>query len=186
MAPGKYNLKLAFSSASDQLGKLENTLSIDPWETDQFFISSLALSKNIRPASQMAGSFDPELLENRVPLLVGKLQVMPSGFTHFKKAEKNYVYAEVYEPALAAPDVQLKDVPAVAVQMELLDPKSGAVKKDFGMVRLEPPAAMGSPAIPVGLVITAPELESGLYRLRVTAVDANRHQVARSAGIILE
>jgi VWFA-related protein len=186
MAPGSYNLKLVFSSAADQLGKLENTLHIDPWETNQFFISSLAMSKSIRPAAQSTGAFDPELLENRVPLVVGKLQVMPTGFTHFKKSDKSYVYAEVYEPALAVPDVQQKDVPVVAVQMELLDPKSGAVKKDFGVMRLDTPQATGSPAIPVGLVITAPELDPGLYRLRITAVDANKHQVARSAGIILE
>jgi hypothetical protein len=186
MAPGKYLLKVVFSSSAEQLGRLETPMVIEPWETAQFTISSLALSRSARPVKTAATEFDAELIENHVPLIVGGIQIMPSGSNHFKKSEKNYVYAEVYEPAMAVPDAQEKDVPAMAVHLELLDAKSGEVKKDFGSIRLQIPPVTGNPRVPVGLVVTAPELEAGSYRLRVTAMDATGRAVARSAGIQLE
>ena len=186
MAPGKYVLKVVFSSSAEQLGRLETPLVIEPWETEQFFISSLALSKSVRPATSLTAEFDPEMIENHVPLIVDKMQVLPTGSNHFKKSERSFVYTEVYEPALAAADVQAKDLPTVAVKMELLDPKTGAVKKDFGMIRLPTPPTTGSPVMPVGLVVMAPEVDAGSYRLKVTAMDSAGHAVARSAGIMLE
>jgi VWFA-related protein len=185
MAPGKYTLKVVFSSSADQLGRLEAPLTIEPWETQQFFISCLALSKTARPKGR-GPDFDAELLDNRVPLVVDNVQILPAGSNRFKKSENSFVYLEIYEPALAAPDVAAKDVPVVAVKMELLDPQSGQVKKDFGAMRMSTPPITGNPMMPVGLVVSAPEVEAGLYRLRVTAVDSAGHQVARSTAIQLE
>ena len=54
-APGKYNLKVVFSSSADQFGKLETPLAIEPWETTQFALSGLVLSKReVHPAQRNA------------------------------------------------------------------------------------------------------------------------------------
>ena len=134
----------------------------------------------------MAAGLDEELLENRVPLIVSGIQITPTGSNHFKKSEKGYVYAEIYEPAMALPDEKDADVPAVGVRMELLDPKTGQVKKDFGLTRLKVPPVTGNPTVPVGLVMSAPEMEAGAYKLRITGVDATGHEFARTADIQLE
>ena len=105
----------------------------------------------------MAAGLDAELLENRVPLIVSGVQLTPTGSNQFKKSEKGYVYAEIYEPAMALPDEKDKDVPALGVRMELLDPKTGQVKKDFGLTRLQIPPVTGNPAVPHGLVLNVPD-----------------------------
>jgi len=127
-----------------------------------------------------------ELLENRVPLIVGKFQIVPTGSVHFKKTEKSFVYAEIYEPAMAVPDQKEKDVPAVGVHMEMLDATTGQVKKDFGFVRLPVPPITGNPTVPLGLIVSAPDLAAGAYKLRLTAVDATGHEFARMADFQLE
>jgi hypothetical protein len=168
------------------LGRLETPLTIEPWDTDLFAMSGLALSKSVHPAKDMVAGLDAELLENRVPLMVGPMQITPAGSNRFKKSEKSYVYAEIYEPAMAVPDKKDKDVPAVGVRMELLDAKTGQVKKDFGAIRLQLPPVTGNPTVPLGLIVSAPELEAGAYKLRLTAMDGAGHEFTRSADFQLE
>ena len=186
MGPGKYNFKVVFSSGANQFGKLETPLTIEPWEANMFSLSGLAFSRSVHPAKDMTAGLDAELLENRVPLIVSGVQVTPMGSNQFRKSEKGYIYAEIYEPAMALPDEKEKDVPAVGVRMELLDPNTDQVKKDFGLTRLQVPPLTGNPTIPMGLVLNVADLEAGPYRLRVTAVDATGHQFARTADIQLE
>jgi VWFA-related protein len=185
MAPGAYNFKLVFSSSASQLGRLETPINIEPWEPTKFSLSGLALSHSVHPAKEMAGGLDAELLENRVPLIVNGVQITPTGSNVFKKTQRGYIYAEVYEPAMAVPDVKDKDVPAVGIRMELLDAK-GAVKKDYGLTRLVVPPVTGNPTIPTGLVINAQDVEPGAYKLRVTAVDATGHESVRTTDLNLE
>jgi VWFA-related protein len=184
MAPGTYNFKLVFSSSASQLGRLETPILIEPWEPTKFSLSGLALSHSVHPAKEMAGGLDAELLENRVPLIVSGVQITPTGSIIFKKAQKGYIYAEVYEPAMAVPDVKDKDIPAVGIRMELLDAQ-GAVKKDYGLTRLVVPPVTGNPTIPTGLVINAQDVEPGAYKLRVTAVDATGHESVRITDLVL-
>ncbi len=184
IAPGAYNFKLVFSSSPTQLGRLETPISIEPWEPTKFSLSGLALSHSVHPAKEMAGGLDAELLENRVPLIVNGVQITPTGSNVLNRTQKGYIYAEVYEPGMAVPDVKDKDVPAVGIRMELLDAK-GAVKKDFGLTRLVVPPVTGNPTIPTGLVINAQDVEPGAYKLRVTAVDATGHESVRIADLVL-
>jgi VWFA-related protein len=186
MAPGSYNFRLVFSSAASQFGRLETPISIEPWEASVFALSGLALSKSAHAARDMTAGLDAELLENRVPLIVSGVQLTPTGSNQFKKSEKGYVYAEIYEPAMALPDEKDKDVPALGVRMELLDAKTGQVKKDFGLTRLQIPPVTGNPAVPLGLVLNVPDMDAGSYKLRVTALDATGHQSERTADIQLE
>jgi VWFA-related protein len=183
-APGTFNLKLVFSSGASQFGKLETPLKIDPWEGSEFALSGLALSKEVHPAKEMVGGLDQDLLENRVPLIVNGVQVIPTGTNHFSKSEKGYIYAEIYEPALALPET--KEPPALGVDLRLLDGKTGAVIKDFGLSRLNHNGTLGNPAVPVALVLNVNEMAVGSYLVAITAVDAANHQVTRTMPIQID
>jgi VWFA-related protein len=180
-APGKYNLKIVFSSSADQFGKLEAPLAIEPWETSQFAISGLVLSKEVHPAREMVGGLDSELLENRVPLIVNGVQVTPIGTNHFSKSETGYIYAEIYEPALAVPDA--KEGVALGVQLKLLDGKTGEMKQDFGLSKLPSMGQVGNPAVPVAMRLNVKDLAVGSYQVSVTVVDAANNQATRIVPI---
>jgi VWFA-related protein len=183
-APGKFTLKVVFSASATQFGKLEAPLNVDPWEASQFALSGLALSKEVHPATEMVSGLDKDLLENRVPLVVNGVQVIPTGTNHFSKSDKGYIYAEIYEPALALPDT--KEPPALGVDLRLLDGKTGAVIKDFGLSRLNHNGQLGNPAVPIALVLNVKEMEVGSYQIAITAVDAANHQVTRVMPIQIE
>ena len=72
------------------------------------------------------------LVDDLVPLTTGGYEITPRATHRIAKSGKTYLYAEIYEPAMAAPGAVAKDMPAVGVQMEILDPATGKVKKDFG------------------------------------------------------
>jgi hypothetical protein len=40
--------------------------------------------------------------------------------------------------------------------------------------------------VPIGLIVTAPDLEPGPYKLRLTALDDKQHQAVRTIDIQLE
>jgi hypothetical protein len=102
VASGDYKLKVVFSSGNDSFGKLESPLSIDPYRGQEFSISGVALSNDIRRA--VGTSLDSELLQDRTPLLVQGVQLAPSASNHFKKTDTAAIYAEVYEPLLKNPN----------------------------------------------------------------------------------
>jgi VWFA-related protein len=186
IGPGQYSFKIVFSSGAKQFGKMETTLTVEPWDPGVFAISGLALSKTARPARPKVEGLDPSLVDDRVPLVSGNAEIPPMASNHLSKSGKNFVYAELYEPALAVAGLTDKDAPAVGVQMEILDSKTGATVKDFGLMRLPLPALTGNPAVPMGLVVTAPELPPGPYKLRITALDDKKRQAARTIDIQLE
>jgi VWFA-related protein len=179
-ASGKYNLKVVFSSSADQFGKLEAPISIDPWETTGFTLSGLAFSHDIHPAKEANPGLDTELLEDRVPLIASGMRIMEAGSNVFHKTEKGYIYAELYEPALVAPDT--KEAPALGFVFKILD-ATGAVKQDSGVVRLKDVGQLGNPAVPMGLVLNVQELAPGPYKVSVTVVDAANHQFTREAPV---
>jgi hypothetical protein len=183
-APGKYNFKVVFSSNATQFGKLESPLVVDSWDGTKFALSGLALSREVHPAAQMLGALDQDLLENRVPLVVNGVQMTPTGTNRFHKGERGYIYAEIYEPDLALPDT--KEPPALGLDVRLFDPKTGELKKDFGLSPLKHNGQLGNPAVPVGLVLDLQDVAPGTYTLAVTAVDAANHQVSKLVPLEVE
>ncbi len=85
VASGKYNLKVVFASSGESFGKLEMPLDVDPYDEKQFSMSGVALSKEVRKASDLGTGLDALLLEDRVPLIVNGMQMVPYGSDHFKK-----------------------------------------------------------------------------------------------------
>jgi hypothetical protein len=185
VASGTYNLKVVFGGGGENFGKLETPLVVEPHQTQDFGLSGLALSKQARAASNLDLSLDASLIEDRTPLLVGNMQVVPSGTKVFKIGDPAIFYFEIYEPLLVSPDPQTQT--AVAIQMRVLDRKTGAQKSDTGLMRLDLPAdKAGNPVVPVGEKMPVNGLSPGNYVLELMAVDTTGKQIKRSAEFDLE
>ena len=130
VASGKYNLKVVFASGGESFGKVEMPLAVDPYDSKQFSMSALALSKEVRKASDLGNGLDALLLEDRVPLIADGMQMVPYGSNHFKKGELVAFYTELYEPLLVTGDP--KTPPVVAFELRVLDGKTGEQKEDTG------------------------------------------------------
>jgi VWFA-related protein len=168
ISSGQYNLRVVFSSGNQTFGKLEMPLSIDPYHEEEFSISGLALSNNLRPAAAISTDLDSQMLEDRTPLMVQGVQIFPSASNHFKKTDGAALYAEVYEPLLKGPNP-----PAVAFDMKVVERKGGQEKLHVRERTPQPKA--GDPVIPLGLKLPVATLDPGSYRVELTAMDALGH-----------
>jgi hypothetical protein len=125
---------------------------------------------------------DAELLEGKTPLVTQGVQVTPAGSTRFKKTDPSAVYAEVYEPLLAGPNP-----PIVAVQLRILDRKTGEQKEDSGLINVGEFVRKDSPMVPVGLKLKVDALQAGSYRAELKAIDSVGHNSpVRSADFEVE
>jgi VWFA-related protein len=182
IASGRYSLKLAFSAGGENFGKIEQALTVDPYDPGEFALSGLALSQTARATS--SGLDLTAVLDDRTPLVVAGIQVIPSGSSLFQKSGTSIFYFEVYEPLLLQPEAQ--KTTAVAIEMKVFDRKTGEQKEDTGLMRLDLPGAGGNPVIPVGEKIPVSKLSPGAYRLELTAADTAGKQATRSADFDLE
>ncbi len=165
IASGTYKLKVVFSSGNESFGKLEMPLLIDPYRGQEFSISGVALSNSIRRAADISTDLDDLLLEDRTPLSVQGLEILPSASNHFKKTDTAAIYAEVYEPLLKNPNP-----PEVAYELIVLERKSGQEK--FHVGDRTPKGKAGDPVIPLGLMLPVASLGPGSYRMQLRAVDS--------------
>ena len=180
VASGQYKLTVVFSSGNESFGRVELPLTIDTYDGKQFTLSGLALSNDIRRASEMSTTLDAVLLEGKTPLMVQGMQLTPSASNHFKKTEKAAIYAEVYDPALKDPNP-----PDVAFELIIVDRKTGEQKQDV-KVR-NPPLQTGNPVLPIGMKLPVATLQPGLYRVDLRAFDAAGHtSKTRSAEFEVE
>jgi hypothetical protein len=170
VAAGKYNLKVVFSSGGENFGKLEVPLAVEPYKPNEFALSSLALSKQVAGTSSLGTGLDASLLEDKTPLIADNVRVIPTGSNQFAKSEPPLFYFEVYEPLLTAPDP--KNPLVVAIQIRVLDRKTGEQKEDTGVMRIELPKDTGNPVIRLAERIPAADkLNPGAYSLELTAMD---------------
>ena len=177
---GDYKLRVVFSSGNESFGKLETPLSIDAYGGKEFSISELALSNDVRRASDVATGLDSQLLEDRTPLLVQGMQISPSASNHFKKTDTAAIYAEVYEALLKSPNP-----PDVAYELTVVERKSGQEKLHVGD-RI-PKGSAGNPVIPLGLRLPVASFGPGAYRLQLRAVDsAGNSSKTRTADFEVE
>jgi VWFA-related protein len=184
VAAGQYNLKVVVNSGGDTFGKVETPLIVDPYDGTKFVLSSMALSKDLRRASDMATGLDAALMEDHTPLIARGMQIVPAANYHFKKSDTAAMYAEIYEPLLASSS---SSPPQVGVQLKVLDRKTGQAKIDSGMVTAASFIQKGSPVIPVGLKLPVNTLDPGSYRVELVAIDsAGNHSTTRTADFELE
>ncbi len=170
LAPGQYRFKVVFSSGGESFGKVEKPLAIDPYDGTALKLSGIAFSTHYRSAANMGTELDAALIEDRVPLVTQGIQMTPYGSNRFKPTEKPVLYMEVYEPLLASAEPP-KDL-AVALQLRVLDTKTGEQKVDTGLYRIPVPDKGGNPVLTAGSKVPVDELKPGTYRLVMSAVDS--------------
>ncbi len=181
VASGQYNFKVVFSSGGESFGKLEQPLVVEPNDGNQFGLSGLALSKEIHKVADLETALDAELLEGRSPLVALGLQFTPTGANRFKTTDPATMYLEIYEPLLVG-----GNPPKVAVELRLVDRKTGERKVDSGVVEVANFIHAGNPVIPVGLRLPVASLAAGSYRAELTALDSAGKSVVRSADFEIE
>jgi VWFA-related protein len=185
IASGRYNFKLVFGApGAAKFGKLEAPLNIDAWDASQFGISSIALSNQARPENQMAMTLDQSLLDDHVPLVASGVEVVPAGSNKFAKQKPPLFYAEVYEPLLLDNN-RPKDQAVVAIQIRVLDRKSGDQKFSSGLMRLDN-ADIHGPVMAMGERIPIENVGAGQYSVELLAVDTTGHEMKRTADFDLE
>jgi VWFA-related protein len=163
---GRYTLKIAFSSGGESFGKVETPLVVDTYDAKKFSMSSVALSKELRPLKQESASLDAALLEDRTPLVAQGMEIVPSGAARFKKTDLAVFYAEIYDPRLAG-----TDPPKLGIQMLVVDTKTQEKKIQTGGPVAS--AGTGTMVMPFGLKLPVDKLPPGSYQLQVRAVDGS-------------
>jgi hypothetical protein len=184
VASGKYTFKVTFTAGGENFGKLEMPLVVEPYDSKQFSMSAVAMSKEIHRLADVAGDLAAAMLEDRKPLVAQGMRITPAGTNHFKKSDTVVLYVEVYEPLLA--DASAEKLPLAAVQVRIMDSKTGTQKFDSGGIRIDPYMKAGSPVIPVGLKVPFDALVAGSYRLEIAAIDSADKQAKRTAEFEVE
>ena len=170
VASGEYTLKVAFSSSGENFGKVESPLVIAPYNQKDFSISEVALSRSVVNLNESSTSLDAAMIEDRKVLVSRGVQFIPSGSRQMKKSEKVLLYLEVYAPAL----LEAK-YPVVALQLRIIDRKTGDTIDDTGNMNLAVLIKPGNPLIPVGMGLPMEKLAPGQYRAEIQARDGYGH-----------
>jgi VWFA-related protein len=160
IVPGQYTFTVALGQGEAGFGKVQAPLAVDPW-MGEFALSSLALSKETRPAAGLGLTL---MAEDRTPLVAENIQVVPSGSSRFRPSDPAFFYFEIYGT----------DASAARIRVRVLDGKTGEAKWDSGMRKLPVPADSGKPMmVPAGSALPLAGLAPGPYRLEVTATGAD-------------
>ena len=167
ITPGKYSFALAFGTSS-AIGKIETPLDIEPWDTGELGLSSVALSRETHPAADLG--LVSSLVQDRTPLIAEGTQFVPSGSSQFAKSDSGFFYLEFYGPNPAS----------LTVQVRVLDRKTGDPKWDSGVTKLPVPSNGGKTSIPAAAPLPLRSLAAGAYRLEITASDSAGKQVKRT------
>ena len=168
--PGSYKLTVVLSAGGDSFGRFESPLSIDAYDGKQFTLGGVALTNSAQKLNDIPESLDSVLLEDRTPLVVKGLQIIPSGSNRFKHTDNVVVYTEIYEPLLTA-----DPPPVVGVGYSIFERASNKKVFTTGAVRADDFIHKGNPVIPVGLKVKVDDLKPGSYRLMMQAVDGLQH-----------
>lgn len=182
IAPGKYNLKVVLSAGGQKFGKIETPLVVGPFDGKHFDLSGLALSDQVQPIARISESLNEALLEERTPLVVKGMEIIPSPSCRFKRDEKVALYVEVYEPAPL-----IEGLPHVGITMNIFERKTNRQVFTTNTILVNGFAQEGSPVIPVGVKIPVDQIQAGDYRLEVQARDsAGNASQLKTAEFVLE
>jgi VWFA-related protein len=177
-AAGSYKLTIVLSGGSDTFGKFETPLSIDPYDGKQFSLGGVVLTNSATRVTDIpSGGIDSILLEDRTPLVVQGMQVVPSATNRFKRTDNVIMYTEIYEPLLASADKP----PRVGFAYRVFDRASDKEVMFTGVQSAENFVHKGNPVIPAGMLVPVKDLKPGGYRLVLQAVDeAKNHAPNRT------
>jgi VWFA-related protein len=175
-AAGTYKLAVVLSAGGDAFGKFESPLQIEPYDGKQLTLGGVALTDSLQPIGQIATGLDAELLEDRTPLMVKGMQIIPSGTNRFRKTDTVFLYSEVYEPLLAS-----DKPPIVGVGFRVVNRVTQKEVFSTGAIRADDFIQKGSPVVPIGLKVPVKDMPEGAYVLILQAVDgAGNHAANRT------
>jgi hypothetical protein len=183
VAPGEYHLKVAFATDDKHFGKLDTPLVVDKHGANDFGVSSIVLGKSFTRLSNDSTGLDALLLEDQVPLVFGNMQIIPAANTTYSRSQKLVLYAEIYEPLLASPDVD--PAKTLACQVRFLEKSSGAVKFDSQVMGIKD-AKKGITTVPIAMGLPLDGLPPGSYTLELTVFDGAKRQLKRTADFTSE
>jgi VWFA-related protein len=168
--PGAYRLTVVLSAGGDAFGKFESPLAIDPYNGKQFSLSSVALTNSMQKVNEMPSGLDSVLLEDRTPLVVKGMQIVPSGSNRFKHTDNVALYAEIYEPLLTSPTP-----PMVGFAYRIFERSSNTQVFFTQVIHADEFVQKGNSVIPVGMKVKVDDLKPGSYRLVMQAVDSAKN-----------
>jgi VWFA-related protein len=167
ISPGTYGFSLAFASGGTSFGKVEAPLNVEPWSSARLALSSVALSRETRPAADLG--LISSLVEDQTPMVAESIQFVPTGSKQFARTEEGFFYLELYCP----------DPESVTVQVRVLDRRTGEPRWDSGTTKLPAPSERNKHSIPAGASLRLKSLPAGSYRLEITASDADKGEAQR-------
>jgi VWFA-related protein len=173
---GNYKLTVVLSAGGDAFGKFESPLAIDPYDGKHFSLSGVALTNSAQRLNDIPTGLDSVLLEDRTPLVVKGMQIVPSGSNHFKHTDTVVLYAEIYEPLLTS-----ENPPIVATAYRIFEQATNKQVFFTNIIRADEFIQKGNSVIPIGMKVKVDDLKPGSYRLVMQAVDnAKNHAPDRS------
>ena len=168
--PGTYKLAVVLSAGGDAFGKFESPLAIDPYDGKHFSLSGLALTNSAQRLNDIPSGLDSVLLEDRTPLVVKGLQIVPSGSNRFKHTDNVVLYTEIYEPLLTS-----ATPPIVGMAYRIFERSTNKQVFFTEVVRADDFIQKGNSVIPVGMKVKVDDLKPGSYRLVMQAVDSAKN-----------
>jgi hypothetical protein len=166
IAPGSYTLKVALSAGGEKFGKYVAPLVVDPFPGDTLSLGGPALGDSFVPVSQLTANMDAALMEERTPLVVKNMQLVPSPSYRFAKTSQPVVYVEVYDPALKG-----ERPPYVGVLYNIIDRKTNQQVFSSNTMLVNEFLVPGSPLVPVGFKLPIDQLQVGDYRFEIKGRD---------------
>jgi len=170
-APGTYKLTVVLSGGGDTFGKFEAPLQIDEYDGQHFGLGGVVLTNSMTRISDIPSGLDSALLEDRTPLVLKGMQVVPSASNRFKRSDNVILYTEIYEPGLTS-----ATPPRVGFAYHIYERASNKDVFFSGLAPADDFIQKGNPVIPGGLNVKVKDLAPGSYRLVVQAVDSEKHQ----------
>jgi hypothetical protein len=181
VASGQYDFKLVLApSGSQDFGKIERPLAVEPFDGKQFAMSAVAFSLHVMPVSSVDAGLDALLTEGRSPLIAQNYQFTPTGESRFKATDQVRLYLELYEP-----DETATNPPKLGVRLTIFDSKTGQPKTD-GTMEVTRFATAGNPMVAVPMQIPVGQLGAGAYRCEFTATDGLGRTAQRKVEIEVE
>jgi len=168
--PGSYKLTVVLSAGGDAFGKIESPLAIDAYDGKHFSLGGVALTNSAQRLNDIPSGLDSVLLEDRTPLVVKGMQIVPSGTNRFKHTDTVVLYSEIYEPLLTS-----ATPPMVAFAYRLFDRASNKELFFTNIIRADEFIQKGNSVIPIGMKVKVDDLKPGSYRLVMQAIDSAKN-----------
>jgi VWFA-related protein len=167
---GSYKLTVVLSGGGDTFGKFEAPLQIDSYDGKSMSLGGVVLTNSATRVSDIPTGLDSVLLEDRTPLVVQGMQVVPSATNRFKRSDNVILYTEIYDPLLTS-----DKPPKVAFAYHIIDRATNKELFFTGALPADAFIQKGNPVVPAGMLIKMKDLSPGGYRVLVQAVDSAKN-----------